>query len=413
MENEIYWLWLQGALGYADKRAKAIVDFFGNAKTVYEADSVTLREAKIKGLTPKVIGRLKDEDIEKYYETYDFCKSHKIHLITPESEYYPERLREIENLPLVLYVRGDYTCLNSEKTIAVIGSRTPSKYGEEAAWEIVKGLCKEGVLIVSGGALGIDSVAHTSALENDGKTVLVMGCGHGSGYLPQNSELRKRVALNGALVTEYPPYMNVQPNTFPQRNRIISGMSSGVVIAEAAQYSGTFSTARHAIRQGREVFVLPGDIRSGNFEGSNQLITEGAKPVFSAANILNSYSEGVSTEKKTGKPFENILEESAFSKKKAKKKTKKKSASETVPFEVKEETASEKEKNTEKNQKINLETISKNAGIVYNIMSDGICDFDGIVRHSEIQVNKVLSALTELEMKGIISREGPNRYSLN
>lgn len=413
MENEIYWLWLQGALGYADKRARAIVDFFGDAKTVYESDSKTLKDAKVKGLTPKIIGRLKDEDIEKYYDTYDFCKSHKIHIITPDSEYYPERLREIENLPLVLYVRGDYTCLNSEKALAVIGSRTPSKYGEEAAWEIVKGLCEENVLIVSGGALGIDSVAHTSAIENGGKTVLVMGCGHGSGYLPQNSDLRKRVAQNGALITEYPPYTNVGQNTFPERNRIISGMSTGVVIAEAAQFSGTFSTARHAIRQGREVFVLPGDIKSGNFEGSNQLITEGAKPVFSAENILNANSRVSLSGDKSGKPFENILVESSFGKKKAKKKTSKKLKEKTVPETEKEEVTLKEEKNTEKIQKINMETISKNAGIVYNIMSDGICDFDGIVRQSEIQVNKVLSALTELEMKGIISREGPSIYSLN
>ena len=413
MENEIYWLWLQGALGYADKKAKAIVDFFGDARTVYEADAKELRDAHISGLGPKAIGRLKDEDIEKYYDTYDFCKNHKIHIITPDSEYYPKRLREIENLPYVLYVRGDYKCLNAEKALAVIGSRTPSEYGEEAAREIVNGLCKENVLIVSGGALGIDSVAHTGAIENGGKTVLVMGCGHGSGYLPQNSELRKRVAQNGALVTEYPPYTNVGQNTFPQRNRIISGMSSGVVIAEAAQFSGTFSTARHAVRQGREVFVLPGDINSGNFEGSNQLITEGAKPVFSAENILYGKAKGSPTGEKTGKPFENILEESSFSKNNPEKKAKRKPKKKSAPKAEKEEVTLKEEKNNEKNIKINMETISKNAGIVYNIMSDGICDFDGIVRESEIQVNKVLSALTELEMKGIISREGPNRYSLN
>ncbi len=416
MENEIYWLWLQGALGYANKKAKAIVDFFGDARTVYEADSKTLKAAGVKVLTPKVIGRLKDEDIEKYYDTYDFCKSHKIHIITPAGEYYPKRLREIENLPLVLYVRGDYTCLTSEKAIAVIGSRTPSEYGEEAAREIVKGLCQEGVLIVSGGALGIDSVAHTSAIENGGKTVLVMGCGHGSGYLPQNSDLRKSVAQNGALVTEYPPYTNVGQNTFPQRNRIISGMSTGVVIAEAAQFSGTFSTARHAIRQGREVFVLPGDIKSGNFEGSNQLIIEGAKPVFSAENILYGDKKDDLSVEKNGKPFENILKESSFSKRKTKKKT-----AEKAPVKEKgeniidreAESIDKEEKKSEKIQKINMETISKNAGIVYNIMSDGICDFDGIVRQSGIQVNKVLSALTELEMKGIISREGPSVYCLN
>lgn len=408
MENSVYWLWLQGAVGYG-KKFKNVIDFFGDAKSVFEADSKTLKDAHIGELTPKLIGKIKDEDIDKYFEVLDFCQKHKIHIITPDCEYYPSRLRLIENFPLALYVRGDYRCLNSQKALGVIGSRTPSKYGEEATEEIVKGLCGKNVLIVSGGALGIDTIAHRSAIKYGGKTVLVMGCGHGSGYLPENSELRKSVAQHGALVTEFRPFENVTPGSFPQRNRIISGMTSGVVIAEAAQFSGTFSTARHAIKQGRELFVLPGDIKSGNFEGSNQLITEGAKPVFSAEDIMPDGRKIHLTAGKTGKPFENILLEASSTKKNKRKKKSKKIDEE----DLKEPTVETVEKITEKNKKINMETISKNAGIVYNIMSDGICDFDGIVRKSELQVNKVLTALTELEMKGAVRLDGSGKYSLN
>ena len=364
-----------------------------------------MKSAGIEGYGPKVIGRIKDEDIEKYYDTYDFCRKHRIHIITPDSKFYPEKLLEIENFPLALYVRGDYTCLNAENALGVIGSRTPSQYGEEATETIVSQLCDNGVLIVSGGALGIDSIAHRTAIECGGKTVLVMGCGHGSGYLPENSALRRRVAENGALITEYPPYFNVTPGTFPQRNRIISGMTSGVVIAEAAKISGTFSTARHAIKQGRDLFVLPGDIKSGNYEGSNQLITEGAKPVFSAKDIIPWAKIKKISEPKTGKPFENIdLEASSY-----KKRGKKKSSDE-----VKTETIIEKEeKIIQKNEKITPETISKNAEIVYNIMSDGVCDSDGIIRESGLEVRKVLSALTELEMNGIILKVSSDSYRLN
>ncbi|MBE6774817.1 MAG: DNA-protecting protein DprA [Ruminococcaceae bacterium] len=404
MEREIYWLWLQGAVGYA-KPVKKLINTFGDAKGVYEASTEDIAEAQLRGFNHKAAVRIKDEDIEKYYDTYDFCLKHKIRILTPDSEFYPQRLLETENFPLALYVRGDYTCLNAEKALGVIGSRTPSMYGEEATRTIVSQLCENGVLIVSGGAVGIDTIAHRTAIECGGRTVLVMGCGHGSGYLPENSALRKRVAENGALITEFPPFTNVSHGSFPQRNRIISGMTSGVVIAEAARLSGTFSTARHAVRQGRELFVLPGDIKSGNYEGSNQLISEGAKPVFSAKDIIPDAKVSVKYAPKTGNPFENIELEASSYKKRGKKK-----ASET---EKKEVILAKEEKNLTKIQKINLETISKNAEIVYNIMSDGICVFDGIVRESGLEVRKVLSALTELEMNGAVIKESADTYRLN
>ncbi len=404
MEKEIYWLWLQGVSGYA-KPVRKLMEIFGDAKAVYEASSADLKDAHVQGYGPKVIGRMKDEDIEKYYDTYDFCRKHRIHIITPDSEFYPKRLLKIENFPLALYVRGDYTCLNAENALGVIGSRTPSQYGEEATETIVSQLCDNGVLIVSGGALGIDSIAHRTAIECGGKTVLVMGCGHGSGYLPENSALRRRVAENGALITEFPPYTNVTPATFPQRNRIISGMTSGVVIAEAAKMSGTFSTARHAIKQGRDLFVLPGDIKSGNYEGSNQLITEGAKPVFSAKDIIPWAKVKKFSGPKTGKPFENIDLEASSYKKRGKKKS-----SDTAKTEI---IIEKEEKNIPKNEKIIPETISKNAEIVYNIMSDGMCDSDSIIRQSGLEVRKVLSALTELEMNGIIAKVSADSYRLS
>ncbi|MBQ3135976.1 MAG: DNA-processing protein DprA [Clostridia bacterium] len=401
MENEIYWLWLQGAYGYA-KPVKKLISSFGDAKGVYNASASELRDVRI---LPKVIDMLKNEDIEKYYDTFDFCRQHKIHIITPDSEFYPKRLLEIENFPLALYVRGDYRCMNAENALGVIGSRTPSKYGEEATQTIVSQLCRNDVLIVSGGALGIDSIAHRTAVECGGKTVLVMGCGHGTGYLPENSALRKSVAEHGALITEYPPYFNVTPGTFPQRNRIISGMTGGVVIAEAAKFSGTFSTARHAIKQGRELFVLPGDIKSGNYEGSNQLITEGAKPVFSAKDILPWAKINTNIVLKTGNPFPDIDLEASSYKKRGRKKS-----SDT---EKTQEIIIKEDENIQKNKKIKPETISKNAEIVYNIMSDGKCDSDSIIRESGLEVRKVLSALTELEMNGIILKLSADTYRLN
>ena len=268
MDERYYWLWLQ----YAVKPAAKLKDFYlqyQTAKNFYEADPDEWESFFEKKTS--VFKRCKEKSPEDFAEIVDFCDKHSLVILTPESEYYPRRLLDIDNFPAVLFVRGDYKCLSEGVPFGVIGSRTPCVYGETSARDIVTGLSKNGSLIVSGGALGIDSVAHKAALEAGGKTVLIMGCGHGYGYLPENSELRKAVAKQGALVSEYPPFTPVERNTFPQRNRIISGMSDAVIIVEAAEYSGTFSTANHAKKQKRKLLVLPGDIKSGCFDGSNQI----------------------------------------------------------------------------------------------------------------------------------------------
>ena len=216
---------------------------------------------------------------------------------------------------------------------------------------------------------------------------------------------------HGAVISEYPPFTPVTPGTFPQRNRIISGMSQAVVIIEAAEYSGTFSTANHAMNQGRELFVLPGDINSGNFAGSNRLITEGARAVFSGEDVLVACNlmeplEIAATEK-SGVAFEHIDEKSAEGKHKVskKKKTKPKSAQETKTEEI----IQEKAENIIKNLPAG---ISKNAEIVYNIMSDGINELDEIKRKTQLEVRHILVALTELEILGFAEAYAPNCYRI-
>lgn len=401
MDREVYWIWLQQCLGYAKKTDK-FSSFFGDAKAVFDATD----EERRKAFATSFSSRMKKKDLSKAEEIFSFCKEHRIHIITPESEYYPKKLLTIENYPLVLYVRGDVTCLNSKLSIAVIGSRTCSAYGEEVTEKITKGLSENKVTIISGGAVGIDSVAHRTAIENGSKTVLVMGCGHGYGYLPENSELRKAVANCGALVSEYPPFYPVDHGSFPKRNRIISGMSDGVLVTEAAENSGTFSTVNHAKKQGRTIFALPGDIISKKFDGSNQLIVEGAVPVFSGEAILQKY--GIKTEAadfdKTDTPFRNV-EERGKTARKRKTASKKKA-------DVKEKSETKAEKNTE-NIKNPPEGISKNAEIVYNVMSEGESELDFITRKSELGVGAVLAAISELEIFGAVLKSGPNTYEIN
>lgn len=408
MDERLYWLWLQSVLGYAGK-SKFLLDAFGSARNFYDAGEETWKE--LFGERKKAYKNCKAKTPEDFADIAEFCDEHSLKIITPDSEYYPKNLLDVDNLPVVLYVRGDYKCFNEGDAFGVIGSRTPCVYGEKAAKNIVADLSCRDVLVVSGGAVGIDSIAHKTAMSSGGKTVLVMGCGHGYGYLPENSELRKRVTRQGAVISEYPPFTPVSPGTFPQRNRIISGMSKAVVIIEAAEYSGTFSTARHAEKQGRELYVLPGDIQSGNFAGSNRLITEGARAIFSGADIL--VAQGLLDEadafkgQKTGNAFEDIDKKSSEGRTHSKKTKRKKP-------EVAEENKT-KEKFQEKTENIikNLPAgISKNAEIVYNIMSDGVNELDEIKRKAQLEVRHVLVALTELEILGFAEASSPGCYRI-
>lgn len=406
----IYWLWLQACLGQGAK-VKALLSAYSDPEELYSAG---VKGWQDKGFSRVLIEKLKSKKPSSFENMVDFCRQHKIYIICPDNEFYPERLLETENYPLALFVRGDYRILNKHKSIAVIGSRTPCVYGQKAAEKIVSALVENDYVIISGGALGIDSVAHRSAVDNGGKTILVMGCGHGNGYLPENSPLRKLVANNGALVSEYPPKSPVTHSSFPMRNRIISALSKAVVIVEAADPSGTFNTANHALEQNKDIFVLPGDIESGNFAGSNKLITEGAVPVFSGEDILVYYGETdfvkKSSKAKTGQAFSEIDVDSEFSKKKSRN-YKKKLRSE-AENEEKNDNDEKVTENIEKKGKICPEGISKNAAIVYNIMSAEIDAVDDIARKSGLDIRKVLVALTELEMCGAAEIDGPGKYRL-
>lgn len=405
MDNKVFWVWFQKRIGFAGAYAE-IIEYFGTPEAVYNATEAELKDSEYLNRRKSVREKLLDKDITEAQNTVELCNKHGIFIVTPDSKWFPEGLKHISNPPMVLYVRGDIECLNPVFPVAVIGSRTPCKYGEESARKIVTELVGSSAVIVSGGALGIDSVAHRSAIEGGGKTVLVMGCGHGDGYLPENSELRKSVYHNGALVSEYPPYTQVYPGSFPLRNRIISGLSRAVVIIEAAQYSGTFSTAKYAMKQSKPLFVLPGDIESGNFDGSNQLITEGATAIFSAKDILVSLGlrEKIKEvpKQKNYDAFSGVTVPSEFSKKTKSKKAKKNKAKEIL---------SETEEKSVQKVKNLPESISKNAEMVYNLMSDGKCTMDEIANSSELTPSKILAALTELELEGVI-RKTADAYSL-
>ena len=212
----------------------------------------------------------------------------KIQEISIENKLYPEQLRNIYDAPLKLYVLGNVELLN-QKGIAIVGSRNATEYGKEVAMQISKELSKNGINIISGLALGIDTYAHIgNILSNSiGKTIAVLGSGLDKIYPKQNIELAiKIIKEGGCIVSEYPLGTKPEKGNFPQRNRIISGLSRGVLVVEASKKSGALITADFALEQGREVFSVPGTITSVMSEGCNMLIKDGAKVVLSSEDIL-------------------------------------------------------------------------------------------------------------------------------
>lgn len=412
MDERLYWLWLQKGLGFG-ANVSSLLASYGSAKAVYDSGSDDWRlsgafSEGFFGLKSGGLERLEKTDIKEGERILEYCEKKFIKTVTPSSELYPKKLLKLTNYPLILFYRGDISCLESSLAIAVVGTRKPSAYGIKAAEKLALGLAESGSVIVSGGALGIDSVAHRSAIKANGKTVLVMGCGHDTRYLAENAALREEVTRHGATVTEYPPCTAVLPGFFPLRNRIISGLSDGVVIVEANLKSGTLNTAAHAKKQQREIFAVPGDISSVSYAGSNKLIIDGAKAVFSAEDVLRRFeiesaARGKLSLSEPTVPFEGIdvFPYGENAPKKDKHSVKKAQKDDITP---------QKNETILKKSEISLEGVSKNAVMVYNVMKSGCTSLDMITRESALPVRKVLIALTELEIGGYVACEGGNNY---
>lgn len=239
------------------------------------------------------IGRTLGEKIAAWRTEFDFEKeeraiaAHGAKFITREDAAFPPLLREIPDPPIGLYVRGNAAALESAKTIGIVGTRRASLYGTTNARRIARDLAVAGQCIVSGGARGIDTAAHTGALDAPGATVAVLGCGLDIVYPPENLELFSRiVAENGAIVSEFPFGKKADRRTFPQRNRIVAGMSAGVLVVESDVAGGSIITANFAAECGRTVFALPGRVEQPGSRGCHKLIREGATLAAGAADIL-------------------------------------------------------------------------------------------------------------------------------
>ena len=284
MKN-IYWAALHLVPRIGNRTLRRLSDFFGDGETVWAADEKTLAQSKC--LTEKMLSELIEfrrsfplRQLEKEFKHYD------VKICVETDENYPAMLKEIFDPPFVLYYRGELKA--AEDGIGIVGARSCTPYGMQIAQSIASQLAKAGFTIVSGAAKGIDTNAHIGALKT-GRTIAVLGCGLDIAYPQENKQLLLDIAKTGAVISELPLGTPPTPGNFPARNRIITGLSRGVVVVEAAKKSGSLITAELALSEGRDVFAVPGDIYSLKSQGCHKLIQQGAKLVTSAQDIMDEY----------------------------------------------------------------------------------------------------------------------------
>lgn len=360
MDTSLYWIWLRDIEKFSMTKKQKLLERFENPEAIYHATAAELLAGEdITFADAQNIASQKDLASAKRQQAQLLQK--KIAILTPEQKNYPSQLKNIYHYPLVLYRQGEYELNEDDIYISIVGSRNATQYGMRSAQEIAFQLAQRGIVIVSGLAYGIDAAAHQGALDAGGKTVAVLGCGIDVIYPKTNERLYNEIMRSGCILSEYGLGMPAAVYTFPARNRIISGLSAGTVIVEAAAKSGALITAKLALEQNREVFAVPGSIMSPTSDGTNTLIKN------TAAKLVTSY--------------EDILEEilPAYAKKKS-----------DIP-------AAQAKRQTPK--------LSGDEEKIYQLILKGTTDIDEIAQQAKLSTAAVSSLLTMMEIEGLIYKD--------
>ncbi|MBR7132872.1 MAG: DNA-processing protein DprA [Clostridia bacterium] len=367
-----YNVWLQLILGAGNNRLLKIIDYFKTAKNVHSAGYEACLQSGL--FTNRELSRIKKTHISIAEKIVSDCKKLGIEIIALGDKRYPISLSVIDNPPLVIYVKGKLPDFNGTPSICIVGPREASDFGKRSAYSLSYRLSRAGFIVVSGGAIGIDTYAHAGTLKADGITALVMACGTESKYLPENAAMRKAVTEKGCLISEYPPFADTTKYAFPIRNRIMSALTLGTVVIEAGTKSGALITARNAYEQGRDVFVIPGSPNKKEYLGSNALLRDGAKPLLDASDIFNEYILRFPDKINIERAYQGKI--------------------------ISDTKQCENEKSEKKKENFN-ETLSKEAKIVYNCL-DKQKFLPEEIKNTGLSSQQLLSALTELEMEFLI-----------
>ena len=289
--DAVYWIWLSQGLGVASTAARIVLEKGLDAKALYQMDLTALIQLEL--LAPRLCKKLKALPLTAAYNVLEDCAQKGYSVITPEDDNYPRQFYALQDPPLVVYAQGNVALLgqmHNLPVLAVVGTRSASEYGSRVAENMSYDLAQAGFIIVSGLALGIDSYAHSGALRAGKRTVAVLGSGLDTDYPPQSAPMRKQIlATGGVVLTELEPSVPVRGAYFPARNRLLAGLSQGVLVVEAPQRSGALLTASHALEQGKEVFAVPSDIYDPNAAGTLGLIRDGAIPAINVLDVAYPY----------------------------------------------------------------------------------------------------------------------------
>jgi len=348
--------------GVGPRMQMVLLETFGSAENVLSASVASL--SQVRGVGDKVINAIRETNpYDVARREYEECEKLGVGVLTCDDEHYPISLNEIFDPPIVIYQKGAMEPAD-QLAVAIVGSRKCTPYGRRIAEKLSAGLARAGVTIISGLARGIDAIAHRAAIKAGGRTIAVLANGLAMTYPPEHADLAEEVSQHGAVLTESPLQMQPTRGLFPQRNRIVSGLSLGVIVIEASKTSGTLHTARHAMEQGREVFAVPGPIDSRESEGCHHLIRDGVKLIQGVDDVLQELGPLIEPVQSTQSTEANHVEV-------------------RVPREL---------------------NLSQQQTDILNLLGAEPSSVDSIIEQAGIEPSRVLSTLTILEMKRLIER---------
>ena len=372
MDKETWVLWyrLTQIPGLGNISSNRLLDSFGNAENIFNASLDDL--VAVPGISERIAENILSSDLnpdsKDICEEWELVLKHNVQIISRFDEGYPPLLKEIYDPPILLYVKGRIK-KKDMISVGMVGTRKATQYGKSVAESLSADLANTGITIISGLARGIDTASHKGALRANGRTIAVLGNGLDNYYPQENKTLQANdIPENGAVVSEFPMKYGSLPENFPRRNRIISGMSLGLIVVEAPLKSGALITARNALEQNREVYAVPGRITDATAGGTNMLIKQGAQPVTNAEDVFEDLKQKI----------QKYMAQIGYN--------------EDIPGII------------HKEPEIDKTSWSDEEQLIYNILGDESVHIDMICRKSGLEAAKISRILCNLELKGIISR---------
>ena len=412
----IHWIWFSQRPALSDRARAEILQHFQDAEDVFFADSGAF--SCVEGLSEEALASLQDKNLTQAEEILGQCAKKNIHILTYRDAAYPMRLKAIADPPVVLYYKGKLPQFDTLPLIAVVGTRDASAYGLTVAKRMGSQIAACGGVVVSGIASGIDAMAMRGALTADMPVIGVLGSGADVVYPRSNRSLFADTERNGCLLTEFPPGTPPAKWNFPRRNRIISGISCGVLVVEAPERSGALITARQAADQGRDVFVVPGNIDVATCKGSNALLRDGGIPVSSGWDVMSEYAslfpDKIQNRSRSSRQAVYPDEVEAL----------RREAEESMPKVAETPQIPEKRRTKKKKEIDNGQTgpyidaekplppLSQQEEKLVHLLRGGAMLVDDLIAQAEAPAGQVLSALTMLEIKGVIARLPGKRVEL-